>query len=112
MPQHIIHPRVMFILLPVCFQQDFAAPTELAQQLSAEAAATLDVLLKHSRPYQRAVRSLSYETVWLLVRPTLRVVLWLLPLHIVEAADGIGSSGSCTGMADVTSIATVSLHVL
>jgi hypothetical protein len=97
------------------FLQDVAPPPELAQQLSAEAAATLDVLLDHAGPNQRDSRScFSYDTVWKLARPTLRVVLWLLPQHVVQAADGIGSASSssdCTGMMYVTSVATVSLSV-
>jgi hypothetical protein len=110
-----------------CFallQQDSALPIQLAQQLSADAAATLEVLIKYTGALQGEC-GLSYEIVWLLVRPVLRVILWLLPEHVMTAADGTGpctstssnnsnssssgnSSSNFTGVLYVTSVATVS----
>jgi hypothetical protein len=87
---------------------------ELAQQLSAEAADTLFLLTSYTGADQEHRRSFSYDTVWLLVRPVLRVVLWLLPQHVMTAADGTGasdsssSSSSSMGVFYVTSVATVS----
>jgi hypothetical protein len=97
------------LLLP---RQDCPPPTELAQQLSAEAVSTLNFLTQYAGEEQGHRRSLSYDTVWLLVRPILRVVLWLLPQHVMTAAGGTGtsssSSSSITGVLHVTFIATVS----
>jgi hypothetical protein len=91
-------------------QQDSASPMQPAQQLSAEAAANLDVLTRYAAEEQRHRRSFSYDTVWLLVRPVLRAVLWLLPQHVLTAAHGTGTSSSSnsTGVHHVTAVATVS----
>jgi hypothetical protein len=72
----------------------------------------LDVLSQYAREEQRHRRSFSYDTVWLLIRPILRAVLWLLPQHVMTAADGTGpsssSSSSSVELLYVTSVATVS----
>jgi hypothetical protein len=69
----------------------------------------LVVLIEFVGKEQWHRRSFSYDTVWLLVRPVLRVILWLLPEHVMTAADGTGTSSSFhTGLRYVTSVATVS----
>jgi hypothetical protein len=99
-------------------QQDSAAPIELAQQLSAEAAATLDVISQYAGEEQEHRQSFSYDTVWLLLRPILRAILWLLPEHVMTATDASGprgsssSSSSYMGVVYVTSVATVGLMCL
>lgn len=70
----------------------------------------LDVLTKYAGAKRKDARSFPYDTVWLLVRPVLRVLLWLLPQHVMQAGDGRGASSSsnCIGVAYVSSVATVS----
>jgi hypothetical protein len=103
-----LHQPCCFMAFGVLPQQD-PSPIELAQQLPAEAVSMLEVLIKYTGEDQRDRRSFSYDTVWLLVRPVLHVILWLLPQHVMTAAHGTGpSSSNSTGVPYVTSVATVS----
>jgi hypothetical protein len=97
-----------------CFQQDGAAPVGLAQQLSAEVVSILGVLTQYAAQ-QGQGRSSTCDTVWQLLRPMLRVILWLLPQHVMQAADGTATnshSRNCNGVGYITSIATVSWFCL
>jgi hypothetical protein len=96
-------------------QADWMASVKQLQQLSADVTATLASLSLHTGLCQEGS---SYAAVWTIVRPLLRVLLWVLPEHVPEAPTDQGQGPSTgrrgrqvvTAAASVEAVATVSEH--
>jgi hypothetical protein len=85
--------------------QDFPAAGQ-AQQLSADVTHLLSTVAPLSGASAKQARGavVSYEDAWRLIRPLLRVLMWLLPEHVAQPS---GLSSTLPGAAYVQAVATV-----
>jgi hypothetical protein len=88
------------------------------RQLSEDTTGPLLTLVKYAEPESSGRRAfLSFKAMWTMVRPLLRVILWVLPEHVPDApatttdpGNEREEQGAATGAQYVQAVATVSKH--
>jgi hypothetical protein len=98
-------------------QEDWVACVKQLRQLSEDTTGLLHTLAKHAVPGVVGWRSLSCEALWGMLRPLLRVLLWVLPEHVPDAPATTTATGHgrkeqrvTTGAEYVLAVATVGKH--
>jgi hypothetical protein len=94
---------LLMLSCPPFLPQDFPS-TGQAQQVSTDITGLLSSIASLSDPNARRGPCISYEDAWRLIRPLLRVLLWLLPEHVTHAASVSATSPS---VAYIHAVATV-----